>query len=109
VCCGWTGTGHYEPSEAGYDAALDEWEHDHARPLLEYVIPNRVQQQMQDALSSLDDLAAQRPRAAAKALRHLDAGPTAIARRLDERLAVHEPPSRRAGLRRRHPGRGLGL
>ena len=37
--CGWTGTGHYEPTEAGYDAARSEWEHDHARPLLEHVIP----------------------------------------------------------------------
>ncbi|HET6753370.1 MAG TPA: hypothetical protein VFH23_05410 [Jiangellaceae bacterium] len=107
--CGWTGTGHYEPTDAGHDAALDEWEHDHARPLLEYVIPTRVQQQLQEALRSLDDLAAQRPRAAAKALRHLDAGRTAIARRLDERLAAHEPASRRAVLRRQHPGRGLGL
>src|ERR671910_687414 len=107
--CGWTGTGHYEPTDAGYDAALDEWEHDHARPLLEYVIPDRVQQQLQDAVRSLDDLAAQRPRAAAKALRHLDAGSTAIARRLDGRLAPREPASRRAVLRRQHPGLGLGL
>src|SRR5918995_6844360 len=40
--CGWTGAGRYEPTEAGYDAALDEWEHDHARLLLEHVIPDRA-------------------------------------------------------------------
>jgi hypothetical protein len=103
--CGWTGTGRYEPSEAGYD----EWEHDHARPLLEYVIPNRAQQQLQDALRSLDVLGAQRPHAAAKALRHLDARRAAIARRLDERLAAHKPASRRAVPQRQDPGRDLGL
>jgi hypothetical protein len=107
--CGWTGARHCEPTEAGYDAALDEWEHNHAYPLLEYAIPDWVQQQLQDALRSLDELAAQRPRAAAKALRHLDAGRTAIARRLDDRLAAHEPALRRAVLRRQQPGLGLGL
>ena len=107
--CGWTGTGHYEPTEAGYDAALDEWEHDHARPLREHVIPNRVQHLLRDMLRSLDDLAAQRPHAAAKALRHLDAGRTAIAQHLDERSIAHQPPSRRQALQREQPGRGLGL
>jgi hypothetical protein len=107
--CGWTGTGHFEPTDAGYDAALDEWDHDHARPLLEHVIPDRVQQLLRDTLRSLDDLAVQRPHTAAKALRELDAGCMTIARRLDERQAAHEPPSRRAVLQRQHPGRGLGL
>lgn len=107
--CGWTGAGNYEPTDAGYDAALDEWEQDHARPLLEHVIPDRVQQLLRDTLRSLDDLAVQRPHAAAKALRHLDAGRLATARRLDERLAVHEPLSRRAVPRRKPPGLGLRL
>jgi hypothetical protein len=107
--CGWTGTGHYEPTDGGYDAALDEWEQDHARPLLEHVIPDRVQQLLRNTLRSLDDLALQRPHAAATALRHLDTGRMAIARRFDERLAAHEPPSRQAVRRRKPPGRGLGL
>jgi hypothetical protein len=107
--CGWTGTGRYEPSEAGYDAALDEWEHDHARPLLKHVIPHRVQHLLRETLRALDDLAAQRPQAAAKALRHLDAGRTAIAQHLDERSIAHQSPSRRQVLQREQPGRGLGL
>jgi hypothetical protein len=107
--CGWTGTGHHEPTEAGYDAALDEWEHDHARPLLEHVIPHRVQLLLRDTLRSLDDLAAQRPHAAVKALRHLDAGRTAIARQLDARLVGQQPPLRRQVPQREQPGRGLGL
>lgn len=107
--CGWTGTGHYEPTEAGHHAALDEWEHDHARPLLEHVIPHGVQHLLRDTLRALDDLAAQRPHAAAKALRHLDAGRTAIAQRLDERSIAHQPPSRRQVLEREQPDRGLGL
>jgi hypothetical protein len=107
--CGWTGTGHYEPTEAGYNAALDEWEHDHARPLLEHVIPHRVQELLRDTLRGLDDLSAQRPHAAAKALRHLDAERTAIAERLDERSIAHQPPSRRQVPRREQPSRGLGL
>jgi hypothetical protein len=107
--CGWTGARHYEPTEGGYDAALDEWEHDHARPLLEHVIPHRVQHLLRDTLRTLDDLAAERPHAAAEALRHLDAGRRAIAQRLDERSIAHQPPSRRPVLQREQPGRGLGL
>jgi hypothetical protein len=106
--CRWTGTGHYEPTEAGYDAALDEWEHDQAGPLL-HVIPYRVQHLLRDTLRALDDLPAQRPHAAAKALRHLDAVRTAIAQRLDESLAAHQALSRRPVLQREQPGRGLGL
>jgi hypothetical protein len=107
--CGWTGTGHYETTEAGYDAALDEWEHDHARPLLKHVIPHRVQHLLRDTLRALDDLAAQRPHAAAKALRHLDAGRTAIAQHLDERSIAHQSPSRRPAVQREQHRRGLGL
>ena len=107
--CGWTGAGRYEPTEAGYDAALDEWEHDHARPLLQHVIPDRVQHLLRDSMRALRDLAAERPHAAAKALRRLDAGREDLARRLDERLATQEPPSRRPSLQRERPGRGLGL
>ncbi len=109
--CGWTGTSRHEPTERGYDAALDEWEHDHARPLLQHVIPDHAQQLLQGTLRSLHDLAAQRPPAAAKALRRLDTGRTAIARRIDQCLPAHEPSTRRFPLRREHPclGQGLGL
>jgi hypothetical protein len=107
--CGWTGADRYEPTEDGYDAALDEWEHDHARPLLEHVIPDRVQELLRETMRALRDLAAERPHAAATALRRLDAGREDLARRLDKRLATQEPPSRRTSLQRERPGRGLGL
>src|ERR687891_1258882 len=106
--CGWTGTGQHEPTEAGYNAALDEWEQDHAGPLLEHVIPDRVQELLRHTLRALRDLAAERPHAAATALRRLDAGREDLARRLDKRLATQEPPSRRTSLQRERPGRGLG-
>jgi hypothetical protein len=105
--CGWTGTGQHEPTEAGYNAALDEWEQDHAGPLLEHVIPDRVQELLRHTLRSLDDLAAQRPQAAAKALRRLDTGRIELARRVDHRVGANEPPSRRVAPPREPHGRGL--
>jgi hypothetical protein len=99
----------HQPTEDGYDAALDEWEHDPARPLLEHVIPSRVQHLLRDTLRALQDLAADRPHAAAEALRRLDAGRHDVARRLHQRLAVQEPPPHRLPRPPQHPGRGLGL
>jgi hypothetical protein len=107
--CGWTGTGRYDPTDDGYDAALDEWVHDHARPLLEHVIPLRVQELLRDTMRALRDLAAERSQAAATALRRLDAGRDDLVRRLGEHRAVQGPPSRRPSLQREWPGRGLGL
>lgn len=107
--CGWIGAGRYQLTEEGCDAAIDEWQHDHARPLLEHAIPHRVQDLLRDTMRALGELAAERPHAAAKALRRLDAGRENLARRLDERLAVQEPPSRRPPLQREQPRRGLGL
>ena len=39
--CGWRG-GDHPPTEEGYDTAVDEWEHDHARPLLAETVPAHV-------------------------------------------------------------------
>jgi hypothetical protein len=104
--CGWTGEGRYQPTEDGYDAALDEWEHDHARPLLEHVIPHRAQELLRETMRALRDLAAERPLTATEALRRLDAGRDDLARRLHQHLTVQE---RRPPLQRQQPGRGLGL
>ena len=49
--------------------------------------------------ATLDDLAAERPHAAAEALRRLDAGRAAVARRLDERLVALESPTRQLASR----------
>jgi len=105
--CGWTGTGRYEPTEAGYDAARGEWEHDHARPLLEHVIPDQVQHLLRDTLRTLDNLAAQRPHATAKALPTPRRG--AYGHRTTTRRAPvgRQPPSRRPVLLREYPAAAL--
>jgi hypothetical protein len=107
--CGWTGAGHYPLTDDGCDAALDEWHHDHAQPALEHAIPDQVQDLLRDTMRALRDLAAERPHAASEALRRLDAGRQDLARRLDERLAVRQPPARRPPRQRQQPGRGLGV
>jgi hypothetical protein len=39
--CGWHG-GEHPPTDDGYEAAVDQWEHDHARPLLAKAVPIAV-------------------------------------------------------------------
>ncbi len=39
--CGWHGGGD-PPTEEGYEAAVDEWEVDHAQPLLDRTVPDEV-------------------------------------------------------------------
>ncbi len=54
---------------------MDEWEADHARPLVAKAIPDTVQRAIDDAKRAVDDLLAERPLAAVEALRRR-AGPT---------------------------------
>jgi hypothetical protein len=108
--CGWIGRRRYEPTETGYDAPLEEWECDHARPLLEHVIPDWLQQLLRDTMRALRDLAAQRPHASATARRRrLGTDRIERARQVDQRVAAHEPPSRRSPLSPERRGLGLGL
>ncbi len=65
--CGWHG-GHHPPTEAGYESAVEEWEADHARPLLAEAIPDTVRTAINDAKRAVADLIAQRPEAARRAL-----------------------------------------
>lgn len=55
--CGWRGSTAHPPSDAGEDLALHEWEHTHARPVLQRVA-HRELVEVQRRLRSLASLAA---------------------------------------------------
>lgn len=48
--CGWRG-GEHPPTDEGYDAAVDAWEHDHARPLLADTVPAQRDQRRHGCLA----------------------------------------------------------
>ena len=68
--CGWHG-GDHPPTEEGYDAAVDEWEHDHARPLLGTTVPAEVSEAIADVKEAIRDLSRTRPEAARRVLDNL--------------------------------------
>lgn len=65
--CGWHGGGEHPPTDEGYEAAVDEWERDHARPLLAETVPASVSRAVADVKQAIGNLAGQRPRAALRA------------------------------------------
>ncbi len=65
--CGWHG-GDHPPTETGYEAALDEWEAEHSRPLLAQAVSDRVRTAINDAKRAVADLIVQRPEAARRVL-----------------------------------------
>ena len=104
VCgCGWIG-GEHLPTDDGYDAAVDEWEHDHARLLLATTVPAEVSEAVAEAEQMIGDLSRSRPEAASRALDDLEAWSTAIRRRLDPAAQVERMRSQLEGLGRRDPG-----
>jgi len=70
--CGWNGTGRHHPTEDGYEAALDEWDSEHAQPLLAYAVPAHVRQSLSEACRCIRELLDERPDAALKVLGDLD-------------------------------------
>jgi hypothetical protein len=69
--CGWTGD-PYPPTEQGREQAEQQWEDDHARPLLETAIPPSVAAAIREAQRAVRDLAVHRPKAARAILaRHI--------------------------------------
>lgn len=66
--CGWRGEEERPPSDAGYEIALDDWERDHARPLLARTVPGRVTRMIGDLKAEIGVLAKERPAAAQQAL-----------------------------------------
>lgn len=69
--CGWQG-GEHPPTEQGYAAAVDEWERDHARPLLAETVPATVSDAIKDAKQAIAALSKQRPGAARRAVDELE-------------------------------------
>lgn len=66
--CGWRDHERHPVDEAGYEAAVDRWDAQHAAPLLEHAVPADVADLVEAARRAVADLAGRRPRAAATAL-----------------------------------------
>jgi hypothetical protein len=73
--CGWTGTTYYDTA-VGRDAALQEWNDQHAKPLLQTTVPWHLADKITDLKAALIDLARQRPAAARSAVDGLRAWAT---------------------------------
>ena len=59
--CGWIGQADHPPTEAGYDAATDEWVRDHGRPLQARLVPDDLSEEIRRAVGRLEELVAERP------------------------------------------------
>lgn len=57
--------------DVGYEAAVDQWEHDHARPLLATTLPADVRAAVAEAKQAIADLSYGRPEAASRVLDEL--------------------------------------
>ncbi len=77
----WYGSTEYPPTEAGEEAAIDEWERIHARPLLGSTLPVGLDDEVTELLHRLRTLAEQRPTAVLPTLRRIE-------RATDDLLAV---------------------
>ncbi len=98
--CRWTG-GDHPATEEGYEDAVDEWEHRHARPLLAQAVPVEVRDKTREMKQALVELVDQRPIAGLKAASELVTWAEALVARA--RVARHgtngseggDDPSRR--------------
>ena len=106
--CGWEGGAH-PPTEDGYESAVEEWEDDHARPLLARTVPDEVRSLIRDTEQSVAALVNERPLAALAALRSLAGWASATVARLQISVATTTPRTTTEGPRRELPGRSLGL
>ena len=106
--CGWQGDHAHPPTEEGYESAVDEWERDHARPLLATTLPADVDSAIKEAKQAIGRLLRERPGAAARALEDLGTWVALARRRLDP-PAVDSLRLRLDALSRRGPGEALGL
>lgn len=78
--CRWTG-GDHPATEDGYEDAVDEWEHRHARPLLAQTVPVEVRDKTREMKRALAELVDQRPIAGLKAASELVTWAEALAAR----------------------------
>lgn len=88
--CGWTG-GSHPPADAGYEAAIDDWDRHHAAPLLAEAVPAAVLDAIGAAQRAVADLTRQRPAAGIKALRSMASWAESAMTRLPG------PPTERTG------------
>lgn len=79
--CLWRGADH-PPTEAGHEEAIDEWDHDHAQPLLAQAVPLHVRELLHDVKRAVAGLGEERPAAGRKAARELADWATAAEARL---------------------------
>ncbi|MGH9226322.1 MAG: hypothetical protein ACRD2W_21605 [Acidimicrobiales bacterium] len=99
--CGWRGDEDRPPTDDGYESALADWEHAHARPLLAGKVPDRVAELIRDLRTEVGALVKERPAAAQEALRDVRAWADATV----ALVRGAAPPPNRAG----RPLRGLRL
>ncbi len=109
--CGWYG-GEHPPTEDGYESAVDEWEADHASPLLAETVPAAVATAIKDAKQAVGRLVRERPAAARRALDDLGEWAGVMSERLGTpdatRLKVGRMRARLDGLGPPASGRAIG-
>jgi hypothetical protein len=97
--CGWRG-GSHAPTHDGYDAAVEEWERDHGRPVLARTVPPEVREKIREVTKAVAQLMKERPVAGRQALRTISEWSDATVAR------TH--PGEWLSERRTSPGRSLG-
>lgn len=102
--CGWHGGADHPPTDDGCEAAVDVWEHDHARLLLATTVPPEVSEAVAEAKRLIGVISRSRPEAARRVLDDLEAWSTATRRRLDPATRAERMRSQLEGLGRRDPG-----
>lgn len=93
--CGWRG-GDHPPTDDGYEQAVDEWDAEHARPLLERAVPARLAEAANDLRRELVALVDRRPAAVLAVAADLRAWADALAAQARQ---VRPAPAERAGAR----------
>jgi hypothetical protein len=96
-------------TEHGYESAVEEWEDDHARPLLARTVLTRFARLIRETEQSVSALLDERPLAGVEALRSLATWAGAIVDRLAASLGATAPGTITKGPGRQPPGRALGL
>lgn len=105
--CGRHG-GEHPPTEEGYEAAVDEWEHDHARPLLAAAVPADVSETVANTKRAIGNLSRQRSEAARRVLDDWGRWTAALRSRLDPVDSADRMRIRLGELGRQHQGPSLG-
>lgn len=98
----WYGSTEYPPTDEGEEAAIEEWERTHARPLLGSTPPVGLDDEVSEMLGRLRTLAEERPTGVLPALRRIERG-------TDDLLAVAVSNARDGGRSWSEIGSALGM